>query len=67
MGASNQYLGQFVDNGGIHRRIDIMFTKPYEYPFAILYFTGSKDHNLCGYDSENLNSGESCTKINNRR
>ena len=28
-----------------HRRIDIMITKPEEYPFAILYFTGSKDFN----------------------
>ena len=27
------------------RRIDIMITKPKEYPFAILYFTGSKDFN----------------------
>ena len=27
------------------RRIDIMLTKPEEYPFAILYFTGSKDFN----------------------
>ena len=27
------------------RRIDIMITKPGEYPFAILYFTGSKDFN----------------------
>ena len=27
------------------RRIDIMITKPSEYPFAILYFTGSKDFN----------------------
>ena len=27
------------------RRIDIMITKPVEYPFAILYFTGSKDFN----------------------
>ena len=27
------------------RRIDIMYTKPEEYPFAILYFTGSKDFN----------------------
>jgi DNA polymerase beta len=27
------------------RRIDIMITKPQEYPFAILYFTGSKDFN----------------------
>ena len=45
MGVSKQYLGTFVENGGIHRRIDIMFTKPDEYPFAILYFTGSKDFN----------------------
>ena len=27
------------------RRIDIMITKPEEYPFAILYFTGSKEFN----------------------
>ena len=27
------------------RRIDIIITKPEEYPFAILYFTGSKDFN----------------------
>jgi DNA polymerase beta len=27
------------------RRIDIMNTKPEEYPFAILYFTGSKEFN----------------------
>ena len=27
------------------RRIDIMYTKPEEYPFAILYFTGSKEFN----------------------
>ena len=30
----------------ICRRIDVMFTKPEEYPFAILYFTGSKDFNV---------------------
>lgn len=30
----------------IYRRIDIMFTKPEEYPFAILYFTGSDDFNV---------------------
>jgi DNA polymerase/3'-5' exonuclease PolX len=30
---------------GIGRRIDIMYTKPEEYPFAILYFTGSGDFN----------------------
>ena len=27
------------------RRIDIMVTKPQEYPFAVLYFTGSKEFN----------------------
>ena len=27
------------------RRIDIMFTRVHEYPFAILYFTGSKEFN----------------------
>jgi len=30
---------------GIGRRIDIMFTKPTEYPFAVLYFTGSGEFN----------------------
>lgn len=30
---------------GTGRRIDIMYTKPDEYPFAILYFTGSGDFN----------------------
>jgi DNA polymerase beta len=30
---------------GVARRIDIMYTKPVEYPFAILYFTGSGDFN----------------------
>ena len=29
----------------IHRRIDIMYTTPAEYPFAILYFTGSMEFN----------------------
>ena len=27
------------------RRVDIMYTTPQQYPFAILYFTGSKDFN----------------------
>jgi DNA polymerase/3'-5' exonuclease PolX len=30
---------------GISRRIDIMYTKPDEYPFAVFYFTGSDDFN----------------------
>jgi len=30
---------------GSGRRIDIMYTTPAEYPFAILYFTGSGDFN----------------------
>ena len=27
------------------RRIDVLYTHPYEYPFALLYFTGSGDFN----------------------
>jgi len=34
-----------LPNALTFRRIDIMITKPEEYPFAILYFTGSKDFN----------------------
>ncbi|MBE18276.1 MAG: hypothetical protein CMH79_05895 [Nitrospinae bacterium] len=34
-----------IGRNGIGRRIDIMYTKPSEYPFAILYFTGSDDFN----------------------
>ena len=30
---------------GVPRRIDIMYTKPSEYPFAIFYFTGSDNFN----------------------
>ena len=30
----------------INRRVDFMFTKPDEYPFAILYFTGSAEFNV---------------------
>tara|TARA_B100001094_G_scaffold71136_1_gene67507 strand:+ start:419 stop:2323 length:1905 start_codon:yes stop_codon:yes gene_type:complete len=34
-----------LGRSGIGRRIDIMYTKPEEYPFAVLYFTGSGDFN----------------------
>ena len=30
---------------GVSRRIDIMYTKPEEYPFAVFYFTGSDEFN----------------------
>jgi len=30
----------------VHRRIDIMFTEPAQYPFAIVYFTGSQKFNV---------------------
>ncbi len=30
----------------LFRRIDIELVKPEEYPYALLYFTGSKDHNI---------------------
>ena len=35
-----------INSSPCHRRIDIMYTKPEEYPFAILYFTGSGDFNV---------------------
>ena len=56
---------------GIGRRIDIMFTKPTEYPFAVLYFTGSGEFNqmmrklanekgftINEYNIEHLDSGK---------
>ena len=30
---------------GVYRRIDIMYTTPEEYPFAVFYFTGSDEFN----------------------
>ena len=42
-----KYMGMGkIDISPCHRRIDIMYTKPEEYPFAILYFTGSGDFNV---------------------
>jgi DNA polymerase/3'-5' exonuclease PolX len=32
--------------GFIYRRVDFLFTPPDEYPFAVLYFTGSKGFNV---------------------
>ena len=44
---SKKYMGMGKINiSPCHRRIDIMYTKPGEYPFAILYFTGSGDFNV---------------------
>ena len=34
-----------LKDGSIARRVDLLFTPPEEYPFAILYFTGSKAFN----------------------
>lgn len=44
MGICRLTSGKLDD--GIGRRIDIMYTKPQEYPFAILYFTGSMEFNV---------------------
>jgi len=41
-----KYMGIGTMNQINNRRIDIMYTKPEEYPFAILYFTGSADFNV---------------------
>lgn len=42
---NKKYNGISKVNRGIGRRIDIMYTKPSEYPFAVLYFTGSDEFN----------------------
>jgi len=31
---------------GICRRVDVLITTPEEYPYALLHFTGSKEHNV---------------------
>jgi DNA polymerase/3'-5' exonuclease PolX len=43
MGISNIEINQYSSK---NRRIDIMYTTPQEYPFAILYFTGSAEFNV---------------------
>ena len=34
-----------LPDGGTWRRLDVLYCPPREYPFALLYFTGSKDFN----------------------
>lgn len=41
-----KFMGICRIDDGLGRRIDIMYTKPQEYPFAILYFTGSMEFNV---------------------
>jgi DNA polymerase/3'-5' exonuclease PolX len=43
---STKYNGICKYGNNPCRRIDIMYTKPEEYPFAVLYFTGSKEFNV---------------------
>ena len=43
---SKKFMGMGLLQGyKTNRRIDIMYTKPQEYPFAIMYFTGSSEFN----------------------
>lgn len=42
---NQKYMG-VCECGDVARRIDILYVKPDEYPFAILYFTGSKIFNI---------------------
>lgn len=42
---TKKYMGMGKIDKGTPRRIDIMYTKPEEYPFAVLYFTGSSEFN----------------------
>jgi len=41
-----KFMGICKLGDSLGRRIDIMYTKPPEYPFAILYFTGSMEFNV---------------------
>jgi len=34
-----------IPSSKFHRRLDLLYTRPLEYPFAVLYFTGSKGFN----------------------
>ena len=43
---NKKFMGISTMDNKSFRRIDIMYTKPEEYPFAILYFTGSADFNV---------------------
>ena len=44
---SKKFMGVVkLNDVNIARRLDILITPPKEYPFALLYFTGSKDHNV---------------------
>ena len=43
---NKKFMGISTIDNKYFRRIDIMYTKPEEYPFAILYFTGSADFNV---------------------
>ena len=42
---NKKFMGICREKNSFAKRIDIMYTKPEEYPFAILYFTGSKKFN----------------------
>ena len=43
---SKKFMGMcLLPKKNIHRRLDILYTPPKEYPFALLYFTGSGNFN----------------------
>lgn len=76
MGLANMAKGKEVAKLTPCRRVDIMITTEKEYPFAILYFTGSADFNpkmrqvaldkgfsLNEYSLTHLNSGKDLDKI----
>ena len=76
MGLANMAKGKEVAKPTPCRRVDIMITSEKEYPFAILYFTGSANFNpkmrqialdkgfsLNEYSLTHLNSGEDLDRI----
>ena len=45
-GGVKKWMGYIHCEGGIPRRLDLLLTPPAEYPYAILYFTGSDKFNV---------------------
>lgn len=45
-GPTKSLVVSHLNNKAKARRVDFMYTSPEEYPFAIMYFTGSKEFNV---------------------
>ena len=55
-GTNKSFTIAKIDEDDTHRRIDFLYCSPEEYPFSILYFTGSKAFNTAMRFSANKNN-----------